>query len=50
MKTSTSFFCRECLAHSLPQDVAGLSVPSRFYNLLAIGRPVVLVSEPGARR
>jgi len=26
-------------------DVAGVSIPSRFYNLLAIGRPVVLVSE-----
>jgi len=23
-------------------------VPSRFYNLLAIGRPVILVSEPDA--
>ncbi|WP_050423134.1 glycosyltransferase family 4 protein [Bradyrhizobium tropiciagri] len=30
------------------KDVAGVSVPSRFYNLLAIGRPVVLVSEPEA--
>ena len=30
------------------KDVAGVSVPSRFYNLLAIGRPVVLVSEPDA--
>jgi glycosyltransferase involved in cell wall biosynthesis len=29
-------------------DVAGVSVPSRFYNLLAVGRPVVLVSEPEA--
>jgi hypothetical protein len=28
--------------------VAGVSVPSRFYNLLAVGRPVVLVSEPEA--
>jgi glycosyltransferase involved in cell wall biosynthesis len=27
---------------------AGVSVPSRFYNLLAIGRPVILVSEPDA--
>ena len=26
-------------------DVAGVSIPSRFYNLLATGRPVVLVSE-----
>lgn len=30
------------------RDVAGVSVPSRFYNLLAIGRPVILVSEPDA--
>ncbi|MBA2401933.1 MAG: glycosyltransferase family 4 protein [Bradyrhizobium sp.] len=30
------------------QFLAGVSVPSRFYNLLAIGRPVVLVSEPQA--
>jgi glycosyltransferase involved in cell wall biosynthesis len=30
------------------QDVAGVSVPSRFYNLLAVGRPVILVSEPEA--
>jgi glycosyltransferase involved in cell wall biosynthesis len=30
------------------KDLAGVSVPSRFYNLLAIGRPVILVSEPGA--
>jgi len=29
-------------------NVAGVSVPSRFYNLLAIGRPVILVSEPDA--
>ncbi len=29
-------------------NVAGVSVPSRFYNLLAIGRPVILVSEPEA--
>ncbi|MCG2643489.1 MULTISPECIES: glycosyltransferase family 4 protein [Bradyrhizobium] len=27
------------------KDVAGVSVPSRFYNLLAVGRPVALVSE-----
>ncbi len=27
------------------RNVAGVSVPSRFYNLLAIGRPVILVSE-----
>jgi len=30
------------------KNVAGVSIPSRFYNLLAIGRPVVLVSEPDA--
>ena len=30
------------------ENVAGVSVPSRFYNLLAVGRPVILVSEPGA--
>jgi len=30
------------------KNVAGVSVPSRFYNLLAVGRPVILVSEPKA--
>jgi len=30
------------------KDVAGVSVPSRFYNLLAVGRQVVIVSEPEA--
>jgi colanic acid biosynthesis glycosyl transferase WcaI len=30
------------------KSVAGVSVPSLFYNLLAIGRPVILVSEPEA--
>ena len=30
------------------KDVAGVSVPSRFYNLLAVGRPVALISEPEA--
>jgi colanic acid biosynthesis glycosyl transferase WcaI len=30
------------------KSVAGVSVPSRFYNLLSIGRPVILVSEPDA--
>jgi colanic acid biosynthesis glycosyl transferase WcaI len=30
------------------RNVAGVSVPSGFYNLLAIGRPVILVSEPDA--
>jgi colanic acid biosynthesis glycosyl transferase WcaI len=30
------------------RNVAGVSVPSRFYNLLAVGRPVILVSEPCA--
>ncbi len=29
-------------------NVAGVSVPSRFYNLLAVGRPVLLVSEADA--
>ena len=29
-------------------NVAGVSVPSRFYNLLAIGRPVIIISEPDA--
>jgi len=28
------------------KNVAGISVPSRFYNLLAIGRPVIIISEP----
>ncbi len=30
------------------KNVAGISVPSRFYNLLAVGRPVIIVSEPDA--
>jgi colanic acid biosynthesis glycosyl transferase WcaI len=30
------------------RNVAGISVPSRFYNLLAVGRPVIIVSEPDA--
>lgn len=30
------------------KNVAGVSVPSRFYNLLAAGRPVILISEPEA--
>jgi colanic acid biosynthesis glycosyl transferase WcaI len=30
------------------KDLAGISVPSRFYNLLAIGRPVLLLSEASA--
>jgi glycosyltransferase involved in cell wall biosynthesis len=30
------------------RNVAGVSVPSRFYNVLAVGRPVILVSEPEA--
>src|SRR5439155_27237898 len=30
------------------KDVAEVSVPSRYCNLLAVGRPVVLVSEPEA--
>jgi colanic acid biosynthesis glycosyl transferase WcaI len=29
-------------------NVTGVSTPSRFYNLLAVGRPVVLVSEPAS--
>ena len=28
------------------QNVAGVSVPSRLYNLLAIGRPVIVTAEP----
>ena len=30
------------------KGVAGVSVPSRFYNLLAIGRPILIVSEADA--
>jgi colanic acid biosynthesis glycosyl transferase WcaI len=30
------------------KNVAGVSVPSRFYNLLAVGRPVIVISEPDA--
>jgi glycosyltransferase involved in cell wall biosynthesis len=30
------------------KNVAGVSVPSRFYNLLAVGRPVIIVSENDA--
>jgi colanic acid biosynthesis glycosyl transferase WcaI len=30
------------------KNVAGVSTPSRFYNLLAVGRPVLIVSEPDA--
>jgi glycosyltransferase involved in cell wall biosynthesis len=30
------------------KNVAGVSVPSRFYNLLAIGRPILMISEPDA--
>jgi glycosyltransferase involved in cell wall biosynthesis len=30
------------------KNVAGVSVPSRFYNLLAIGRPILIISEPDA--
>jgi len=30
------------------KDLAGVSVPSRFYNLLAIGRPVLILSEANA--
>jgi colanic acid biosynthesis glycosyl transferase WcaI len=30
------------------RNAAGVSVPSRFYNLLAVGRPLILISEPEA--
>jgi glycosyltransferase involved in cell wall biosynthesis len=30
------------------EKAAGVSIPSRFYNLLAVGRPVVIISEPDA--
>jgi colanic acid biosynthesis glycosyl transferase WcaI len=30
------------------KNVSGVSIPSRFYNFLAVGRPVVLISEPDA--
>ena len=30
------------------KNVSGVSIPSRFYNLLAVGRPVILISEPEA--
>ena len=30
------------------KDLAGVSVPSRFYNLLAVGRPVLIVAERDA--
>ncbi len=30
------------------KNVAGVSVPSRFYNLLAVGRPVIIVAERDA--
>lgn len=30
------------------KNLAGVSVPSRFYNLLAVGRPVLIVSEANA--
>jgi colanic acid biosynthesis glycosyl transferase WcaI len=30
------------------RNVAGVSVPSRFYNLLALGRPVIIIAEPDA--
>ena len=36
------FFCPYC------KNVAGVSVPSRFYSLLAIGRPVLMISKPDA--
>ena len=48
-KISKRFF-RPRMPGSIPyrRDVAGVSVPSRFYNLLAVGRPVIMVSEPDA--
>lgn len=30
------------------RDVAGVSVPSRIYNLLAVGRPVIVTAEPNS--
>jgi glycosyltransferase involved in cell wall biosynthesis len=30
------------------KNAGGLSVPSRLYNLLAVGRPIIVVSEPDA--
>ena len=30
------------------KNVSGVSIPSRFYNLLAVGRSVILISEPEA--
>ena len=30
------------------KNIAGISIPSRFYNLLAVGRPVIIVSERDA--
>ncbi len=30
------------------KDVAGVSIPSRLYNLFAVGRPVIVISEPHA--
>ena len=30
------------------KNVSGVSVPSRFYNLLAVGRPVLIISVPDA--
>jgi glycosyltransferase involved in cell wall biosynthesis len=30
------------------KNVAGVSFPSRFCNLLSIGRPIVIISEPDA--
>lgn len=30
------------------RNTAGVSVPSRFYNLLAVGRPVVVAAEPNS--
>ena len=30
------------------RNVAGVSVPSRIYNLLAVGRPVIVTAEAGS--
>ena len=38
----------DCWIIPYRKGVAGASVPSRFYNLLAVGRPVIIVSEPQA--
>jgi hypothetical protein len=37
------------LDQSYRKNVAGVLVPSRFYNLLAIDRTMILISNPGRR-